>query len=151
FLKGFLRHSSAERFFFWNVANKPQEELQALIDKLGGVNRPVTWIPRDQKQQLSEPGCLFSPVPNVAKEAWSRRLYGAQSYSVCGITHTTATDRVMDAIADMPLAPIEAWDALICTSRAVRASVEIELEAVQEDLKARLGATRLPPLRLEVI
>jgi glycosyltransferase involved in cell wall biosynthesis len=57
----------------------------------------------------------------------------------------------MDALGNMLLAPLEAWDALICTSRAVRASVEIELEAVQEDLKARLGATRLPPVRLETI
>jgi glycosyltransferase involved in cell wall biosynthesis len=151
FLKGFLRHSSAERFFFWDVANKPQDELKGLIDKLGGVNRPVTWIPRDQRNQLSEPGCLFSPVPNLSKESWARRPYGPHIYSICGITHTTATDRVMDAIGEMLIAPIEPWDALICTSRAVRASVEIELEAVEDDLRARLGATKLPSIRLETI
>jgi glycosyltransferase involved in cell wall biosynthesis len=51
----------------------------------------------------------------------------------------------------MLIAPVEPWDALICTSEAVRASVELELNMVRADLVERIGATRLAQPRIETI
>ena len=50
-------------------------------------------------------------------------------HGVCVALHTTASTRAMDAIADLLTDPIQPWDALICTSRAVQSNVRQILEA----------------------
>jgi glycosyltransferase involved in cell wall biosynthesis len=57
----------------------------------------------------------------------------------------------MEALAGMPAAPFEEWDALICTSVAVRDSVRSILESEVEYLRERLGATRLSLPQLPMI
>lgn len=56
----------------------------------------------------------------------------------------------MDWIAELLTAPVESWDAVICTSTAVRDTVQTVLEAQAEYLTRRTGATRftLPKLPL---
>lgn len=152
FLRGYLRHSRAETFAFWNVANRKNEDLAAALSELGDLNRPVTWIPRGDRGGLARAGNVHLPQPNIARESWHRNMVGLRrAYGVSGITHTTASMDIMDSIADMLSAPVEPWDTLICTSTAVRASVEVELEAVRIDLEERLGATRVSTPSLETI
>jgi len=151
FLRGFLRHADAERFHFLNGSALPVSELEKLIQRIEPPSKPLTWVGRRERTKLIDPGCLYLPGPNIAPEAWTRRPFDSRRYSICGVTHTTATHRVMDAIADLMTAPLEPWDALVCTSAAVRASIETELEAVREDLTQRLGATRLPQPQLATI
>lgn len=144
FLRGYLRHSRASRFAFWNVANRTEQELADALSSLGSLDRPVTWVPRGDRSGLARVGNVHLPQPNVAREGWHRNMVGLRrAYGVSGITHTTASADIMDSIANLLSAPIEPWDTLICTSSAVRASVEVELEAVRVDLEERLGATKL--------
>jgi glycosyltransferase involved in cell wall biosynthesis len=94
---------------------------------------------------------LNLPVPGLGPEAWHRRIFGPRTYAVCGITHTTATDRVMDAIGNMLVCPVESYDALICTSDAVRHSVETQLGAVRAHLAAEFGHRKRPePMRVTI-
>ncbi len=152
FLRGYLRHSTATEFHFWNVANDPTDKLDAFIAAISPVTRPVHWVPRNKRHLLARAGNVHLPSPQVARESWHRRTTGlGRAYGVTGLTHTTASADIMDVLADLMTAPIEPWDALICTSSAVRASVEVELEAVRADLESRLGATRLPEPRLVTI
>ncbi len=151
FLRGFLRHADVDSFHLFNSSPFATPELETLIQRIEPPTKPLNWIDRRARPQLSTVGCLYHPTPGIANEAWLRRPFGSQTYSICGITHTTATHRVMDAIADMLTAPLEPWDALICTSGAVRDSVETELEAVGTDLRDRLGATRLATPQLATI
>ena len=72
-------------------------------------------------------------------------------WSICGITHTTSSARVMDAIAKWLTAPIQPWDAIICTSAAVKRHVEIILQAELARLQERLGVTRYSLPQLPVI
>jgi len=104
-----------------------------------------------QPQGLAEVGCLYLPDPQLGRFAWLRRQGDQRAYSLCGVTHTTATAASMDAVADLLTAPVQPWDALICTSRAVLATVQTVLAAQAEYLRARLGATRLVMPRLTVI
>jgi glycosyltransferase involved in cell wall biosynthesis len=142
FLRGYLRHARTEAFHFWNIADRPVAELNAFVQAIGAVDRPVTWIARNDRAGLGQAGVMHMASPRLAKESWARRTVRAR-YGISGITHTTASADVTDMLADMITAPLAPWDALICTSHAVRASVETQLDAVRADLEERLGATRL--------
>jgi glycosyltransferase involved in cell wall biosynthesis len=151
FLRGYLRHADVDRYEFWNVAGRPQAELEALLQRVHPPQKPVRWIPQMRRGLISEVGVLNVPMPGLSTESWSRRLFGQAAYAICGITHTTATDRVMQGLADMLTAPTEAWDALICTSEAVRRSVDTQLEAYRDYLRAEFGPRRrAEPMRVTI-
>lgn len=57
----------------------------------------------------------------------------------------------MSAFADYLIAPLEAWDALICTSRGARDAVRYVLESQAEHLIAKLGASRFTLPQLPII
>ena len=61
----------------------------------------------------------------------------------------------MEGLAQLLSAPLQSWDAVICTSEAVRAMVERQIEAQAAYLQARFGvraelACRLPVIPLGV-
>ena len=151
FLKGFLDYASVERFYFWNVANWSKEKLATFMARFDLHGKPATLIERAEFRRISEAGAVHVPSPQTAREAWLRRRAGDRAYSITGITHTTATARVMDSMASQMFSPIEDWDALICTSRAVRANVSLQFEATAEYVKAKMGATRVAIPRLYTI
>lgn len=151
FLRGFLRHAEVERFYFWNVAGRPQAELDALLQRIEPPTRPVTWLPQTNRGAIGQIGVLNSPMPALTAESWLRRPFGPRRYAICGITHTTATERVMQALADMLVAPTEGYDALICTSAAVRHSVETQLGMMRDYLEAERGPRkRDEPMRVTI-
>ena len=80
-----------------------------------------------------------------------RSRYGDSLWSLCGITHTTASTRAMDAIANLLTAPVQPWDALVCTSSSVQNNVRRILEAEAEYLKKRLGASKICIPKLPII
>jgi len=151
FLRGFLKHADVDRFHFWNVHGQGQDELEALLDRLGPVTRPVRWLNRGDRRDLAAAGALYIPTPEMRGEAWARRALGAQSYSLTGVTHTIAETYILDEMAALLLAPLEPWDALICTSNAGRKAVESLLEGVASYLQERFGANRIPPAQLVTI
>lgn len=151
FLRGYLRHAEVDRFHFWKGGTLGHEAYEALIAKSLPLRREGRWIAPRNRAGLSEPGCVFIPSPTIGQESWWRRRYGPAHYSLCGLTHTTATHRAIAALEEMLTCPTESWDGLICTSAAVRASVETQLGLIAEDLRGRLGASRLPTPQLATI
>jgi glycosyltransferase involved in cell wall biosynthesis len=152
FLRGYLRHATADSFHFWNVAHRPVAELNTFVANIGRSDKPVNWIARGDRGGLGRVGTVHLPSPSLAREAWARRMASAQRrYGISAITHTTASIPVMDMLADILTAPVEPWDTLICTSTAVRASVDLQLDAVRADLEERLGAHRVPTPQLVTI
>jgi glycosyltransferase involved in cell wall biosynthesis len=142
FLRGYIRHAKAERFHFWNVAGSKLETMNAFIQKVQPTDKPITWLGRGDRGGIREPGVAYIPTPYIAKQATWRLPFGQTAFGLCGVTHTTASHDVMDMIGNMLIAPVEPWDALICTSAAVRAATETQLEATAEYLERRLGVTR---------
>jgi glycosyltransferase involved in cell wall biosynthesis len=151
FLRGFLKHADVERFYFWNQFDQDRGEIETLLARLGPITRPVTWLGRDERHRLAEAGGLYIPTPELRMEAWARRASGGTAYSLTGVTHTIAEPYILDEIAGMLLAPLEPWDALICTSEPGRKAVETHLDAVASYLQERFGATRIPPAQLVTI
>ncbi|HEX4709764.1 glycosyltransferase family 4 protein [Phenylobacterium sp.] len=142
FLRGFLRHADVERFYFWHAGGATISALEALIERIQPIERPKTWITTTNRPGIGEVGVLHLPGPNLGDEAWARRVYGPNSYSICGLTHTTATARVMEILSQYATAPLSDHDALICTSSAVRDSVETQLAGVREYLAEAYGGPR---------
>lgn len=109
------------------------------------------WVPVDRPSGLSDDGCLYLPGPGLTDFAWRRAPLGERAYSLCGITHTTASHLALSAVTDLLIAPVRSWDALICTSTAVRDTVRLLLENQAAYLRQRLGASRFELPQLPVI
>ncbi|WP_020651981.1 glycosyltransferase family 4 protein [Massilia niastensis] len=125
------------------------DAFEALLRADGYAGRS-TWVPPSAPQELAYYGCLYHPGPGIERLAWRRLQAGEGLYSLCGIAHTTANHEMMSMVADLLVAPVRGWDAVVCTSRVVRDSVRVLLEEQAEYLRARLGACRfeLPQLPL---
>jgi alpha-maltose-1-phosphate synthase len=151
FLRGLVRYSQAERLTA--LVERPEDGptfLQAVHSCQGQI--PCEVITTAQAAALQRAGTLYYPAPGLGQMAWQRRLLGGdRAYSLCGITHTLASTGAMDAITEWLTAPIQPWDAVICTSTAVRDLVRVVLEAQTCFLSERLGCTRYVLPQLPVI
>ena len=151
FLRGFVRHADVDRYYFWNVAGRPQAELDQLVQRIQPPQRPITWISQTSRAELGAVGVVNLPTPGLEEEAWRRRSFGSRAYAICVLTHTTATERVMRIVPDLLLAPLEDYDALICTSTAVRESVETQLSMMRDYMTEAYGPRRRAELQRATI
>ena len=148
FLIGFLRHSGQQELFCCAEDRDYAAGFFTLAER-HAPGRPIRLIGHDALAELARPGCLFVPGANIEPFAWERRRVGQRAYSLCGVTHTTAEHPPM--YGALLTAPIQPWDALICTSEAARSTIEAILLPYADYLRHRLGAARVPMPRLPVI
>jgi alpha-maltose-1-phosphate synthase len=150
FLKGWMTHGCANPVSLWSKTQRQGDHgAQTLLD-MGWLGQTERSGP-DNVEPLRRTGNLFLPGPGLAEEAWLRHWHGDNAWSLCGVTHTTASHRALDAIAGCLQAPTQPWDALICTSKAVLSTVEALFEREADWIKHRFGGTRLPRPQLPVI
>jgi glycosyltransferase involved in cell wall biosynthesis len=150
FLAAFARYARTERFTALVRTNRDSEEFLETVRALR-PEVPATTLPLMQIGEVVDIGCLYYPGPVSPELAWVRRYFAPRSFSLCGVTHTISSLRAMKIIAEWPTTPFEPWDAIICTSQAVKAAVQRILEARVAQLRRDLGTTRFPPLRLPII
>ena len=150
FLRGFLTHSKTTEFWA-QVQNPEHAQYFAQTVQAFGRSEPVKAVDKNSLGALAQPGVVYLPGPGVGNAAWQRAAFGHGSWSLCGITHTTSSAGAMDALAELITAPVQPWDAVICTSTAVKNNVERLLQAQVDYLKDRLGITKLVLPQLPVI
>ena len=150
FLRGFASYSKAQSFWV-QVQNTEHANCFAQTVRSFGRSEPVQMVHESNFGALSKPGVVYFPGPGIGAHAWERSFFGHGAWSLCGITHTTSSASSMDSIAELITAPVQPWDALICTSTAVKSNVERVLQAQVDYLKARLGQTKLVLPQLRVI
>ncbi len=150
FLKAFARFARTDRF---TAIVRNGEDQNEFVATMRGIRPeiPVTVLAPQGMRDLAEVGCLYFPGPISPELSWLRRLFAPQSWSLCGVTHTVSSLRAMKTIADWPIAGLEPWDAIICTSSAVKGAVEQILQARVAQLQEQLGATRVSLPRLPII
>lgn len=153
FLKAWARYSDVDKLFCYAQRAEDVQHFIARTRGLGKVDRKEVWIPWQRFSGVSDPGCLFIPGPGIGPFAYQRPYIDERAFSLCGITHTTATTSVMDAIGDLLVAPTQPWDALICTSSSVKSMITNVLDAYGDHIKTRFGMPSVPraPLQLPVI
>lgn len=151
FIEGYARHARVDGYFAYA---ETRQHFQVFQEQIRGSaqNRKRIWIPQSRPERLAEAGALYLPGPGLGPQAWVRRCADEHAYSLTGVTHTICSDRVMDSLGDLLIAPLQEWDALICTSQAVKAAVENVMGDYAAYLAERLNAPAPKPrLQLPVI
>jgi glycosyltransferase involved in cell wall biosynthesis len=153
FLKGWARFSRSAKFYCYAKNRREFHHFASRIKSAGQSEESCVWIPWNNWPTLQAAGTLFLPGPDLASLAYQREHFDRHAFSVVGITHTTASDRVMDSLGEILVAPTQRWDALICTSKSVKQMVERVIGGYAEHLKARFGLEAPPavPVQLPVI
>ena len=159
FLRGFLKHSKASEF--WAQVQKPEHGQHfAQTVKAQGRSEVVKVVDKSTLSALNDIGTVYFPGPGIGEHAFHRSLAGGlgasarnphTAWSLCGITHTTSSAGAMDALAELITAPVQPWDAVICTSTAVKENVQRLLQAQVHYLKDRLGISKIVLPLLPVI
>ena len=159
FLRGFLKHSKATEF--WAQVQKPEHGQHfAQTVKAQGRDEVVKVVDKSTLSALQNIGTVYFPGPGIGEHAFHRALAGSlgasarnshTAWSLCGITHTTSSAGAMDALAELITAPVQPWDAVICTSSSVKNNVQRLFQAQVNYLQDRLGISKLVLPMLPVI
>lgn len=150
FLRGFASYSRAKDFW---VSVQDPKHAQMFTSTLQGLGRSenVNVIKSNTTEKLREAGILYQSGPDISMHAWRRSIFGDDGWSLCGITHTTSSAHAMDSLTHLMTAPIQPWDALICTSNAVKDNVNKVLQRQVEYLKSRFNSNNFIFPKLPVI
>jgi hypothetical protein len=150
FLRGFLTHSTTTEF--WAQVQRPEHAQHfAKSVRSAGRKEPVKAVDKTSLAALAQAGVVYHPGPGIGEHAFHRAAYGHSAWSLSGITHTTSSAGAMDALTGLITAPVQPWDALICTSTPVKDNVTRLLQAQVDYLKDRLGITKMVLPQLPVI
>jgi len=82
-------------------------------------------------------GCVHLPDPGLAHWSWLRAGRSADNFSITGVTHTLCSRNVIHGLEQLITAPLEEWDALVCTSRAALGVVQEAMACQREQLSRR--------------
>jgi starch synthase len=151
FLKALIQYGKADAIYCYTDTRPEFIEFCDRIQPWIQGTRQGIWVPKDNPASLSLSGILYNPDPRLSKLAWQRRFVGQKAYSLCGVTHTIASIGTMEAIGDLLVAPLQPWDALICTSQAVKTAVLHILNNWAEYLAQRTGGKPNINIQLPVI
>ena len=147
FLKALAKYSSATDFYCYSSQEKDFQDFCEQVNSWATVTRQNHWIPHQNLEVLKEPGIIYRPDPVINRMAWERRYFDEKAYSICGITHTLASKEVMAYLGDLLIAPVQPWDAIICTSQSVKTMVEKLLSTWGNYLSQRFKA---PPPEIPI-
>ena len=156
FLEGFVRHSRTDTVIGAVPEPRFREPFVESVAeyRAGRIDGPVPQadvVSTGDHARLGEVGTLFCADPMLSAFARRRAQGGHRAYSLCGITHTISSKEVQAGLASFLTAPLQPWDALICTSRSVRDVIEGMHQRYGERLASVHGARPRQPARLETI
>jgi len=151
FLRGFIRHGGTDRHYIYADAAQVFEDFQQFaIDAGSSAEKTAAFLPITTGH-LKQLGTVFRPGPDMGSLAWRRRHFSQRDFSICGITHTVAETMAMQVIGNLLVAPVQPWDALVCTSNSVKGVVERLLDGWAGYLGQRFGGNVTLPCQLPVI
>jgi len=144
--RALARHGGYERIDV--LALQPVDPADVAQDLFGDGPRiteiACATLPQAHHAKI-EAGVVLRGQPHLYELAWMRRRWASdRAYSLAGLIHTLAPPVGRQMIAMMSIAPTHPWDALICTSPAVREGLEQMFDGWGEHLAERTGG-RPPP------
>lgn len=151
FLEALVKHGGQRELFCFTGQPLQFEEFRRKVVAHAPQPPPITWVRPNDLDNLGRAGCLYQPGPIIAESAWLRRYRDERLFSICGITHSVSTERVIRGIRDFLTAPTQAWDALVCTSQSVLAATNRIMESWSEYLSRRGFQFPESPMRKVII
>ena len=144
-------HGGFEEISFCTAEHPPLASLQHLLGATpGAASLSVSSL--TQTDAAAKAGTLLRGQPYLSELAWERgHRYSHKAYSLVGMIHTLAPPKVRELIGEVLVAPVQPWDALICTSPAVRQCLEGLLDRWELHLSNRFGGTRAPRPQLPLL
>lgn len=147
FLRAAVQGRAGQPVWGYTARRPSAEAFGDLVKQIDPTAQPA-WVLPHQFGRMRDLGLLYTPGPGLEVASQLRLRAGIDAYSICGLTHTIASDRAMAEIAGLLTAPIAPWDALICTSTVAREAIDHVLEAQADYLSWRLQAPvrQVPPM-----
>ncbi len=150
FLKAYFKYTKYSEFWVYSNTNSQANEY-AQFARSEGRKEKINFINYENTGALNKPGILFFPGPDIYLQAKNRSFFRNDAWSICGITHTTCSSRVIEAIQSLVTSPVYDWDAVICTSESAKSNVLKILKQEEENLKEKLNATNFIRPKFPVI
>lgn len=156
---GFLRAAVQSRgdrpIYGFSPGRALADGFRAIV---GGIDPAADfeWISPDRLSRIADVGVLYIADATVPTYARLRQRTGVAAFSICGVTHTTASLGAMDEIGGLLREAVMPWDALVCTSSSVVETVRRIHEAERDYFRWRFGvenraeAPQLPIIPLGV-
>ncbi|WP_293676629.1 glycosyltransferase family 4 protein [uncultured Phenylobacterium sp.] len=146
------QHGGYERVDVLSLRPTSTKALAEALFEGQGPRPELSWAMLPGSRAARDAGVLLRGQPYLADLAWLRRREKAdRAYSLVGWIHTLAPPAIRQFIADTAVAPTQPWDALVCTSPAVRENVEAMLGGWGEHLAERTGGRPPPHPMLPII
>ncbi|MDA0238896.1 MAG: glycosyltransferase family 4 protein [Proteobacteria bacterium] len=146
FLDAYVRYSRVDTLSALTPNESAGAALRRRLTAAGKAEDQCRLISLDDAEAIAAVGCIFRYDPAISNLSWTRRHQGQRRYSLCGITHSSSTPRVMDLTAGLLTAPTQSWDALVCASHSIRSAVQSLIDGWSDYLGTRFGtpAPRCP-------
>ncbi len=151
FLKALIAKGRSEDVYCYAPARADFQDFCGFAKPFARKGQKFHWLDEHNPTSLGRAGAVFRPDGLIGELAFQRRSIDPRAYSICGVTHTIASRTPQRAIADLLTAPVERWDALVCTSLSVRRTVQQILDGYGEYLAERCGSRPALELKLPVI
>ena len=143
FLRAAVQGCAGQPLWAYTARRRSAEIFGDMVRQLDPAAQ-TGWVQPQRFDQMRERGVLYTPGPGLDEAARLRLRAGIDAYAICGLTHTIASARAMAEIAGLLTAPIAPWDALICTSRVARDTVDAIVAEQTDYLAWRLKAPITP-------
>ncbi len=144
FLEAYLKYGRAARVDAL-AADPPTAARFLELARGHGWKGECGVIPSERFASL-DGSVLVSGGPTIEVAAWERRRFGV-GLSLVGVTHSLCSTSAMEALGGLVTAPVQCWDALVCTSPTAREVVVGVLDRYSEYLAERFGAGAAFPAR----
>lgn len=127
------------------TSHEEAKRLQDLLQPYLPVHARLRLVIGLHRESFQDVGALHVPDPGLARWELLRSGQAANAFSLTGVIHTLCSASVFQAMADLVTAPLQPWDALVCTSSAGRAVVQAAIDHQHQALERRYGQPLPPP------
>jgi D-inositol-3-phosphate glycosyltransferase len=151
-LRALARHGRFDEIDVLSNDQMTDEALvQGLLQGVQGRSRLRGGSILDVSRPVAS-GALLRGSADLGDLAWLRRqLVGDHSFSLIGLVHSLAPPAVRQNMAAASIAPVQPWDALICTSPSVQQALSCMFDEWDEFLAERFGGSKPPRPQLPLV
>jgi len=131
-----------EMLTVFSPGDRSGETIKKLLSNVIPTAAKVRLCDQFRPDLLAEVGALYVPDPLIGRWTPLRQSADPWSFSLAGVIHTVCSEGSLGGLANIPLAPLYPWDAVVCTSRAGRDVVAKAFEHRVDVMASRLNVPK---------